>query len=137
MLLRRVARPMLAAVFVSNGIELLTHRERRAEIASRLELGGADPQQATLAASGVMFGAGLLLATNRAPRLAALLLAGALVPTTLAAHPFWAEKDQQARREQRGKFLSDVGLLGGLLISLTGGRRRRSGPITQARKKIG
>ena len=140
MVVRRVARPMLAAVFISRGAELLRNRERREQIAAHLELGGFDvePQTAALAASGVMFGAGALLAANRLPRLSALLLAATLVPTATATHAFWAEKDTPARREQRAHFLTDVGLLGGLLLSLSAGgrRRRRRNVVKQARQKL-
>lgn len=139
MVVRRVARPMLAAVFVSRGAELLRNRERRAQIAANLETGGLsiEPERAALAISGVMLGAGVMLATNRVPRLSALLLAASLVPTAAATHAFWAEKDAPARREQRAEFLTDLGLLGGLLLSLTGGRRRRRNVVKQARKKLG
>ena len=40
---------------------------------------------------------GALLATGRMPRLASTLLAGALVPTTYAGHPFWKETDPERR----------------------------------------
>ncbi len=38
----------------------------------------------------------LALATGRAPRLAATVLAASLVPTTLAGHRFWEESDPTA-----------------------------------------
>jgi hypothetical protein len=46
-----------------------------------------------------------------------MLLAGSLVPTTLAGHRFWEEKDPAERYRQRGNFLKNVGLLGGLILA--------------------
>ena len=40
--------------------------------------------------------AGLALATGRAPRLSAAVLAASLVPTTAAGHRFWEESDPDA-----------------------------------------
>jgi uncharacterized membrane protein YphA (DoxX/SURF4 family) len=60
---------------------------------------------------------GVLLATGHARRPAALLLAGSLVPTTLAGHAFWAVEDPQERTAQRIQFMKNLGLLGGLLLA--------------------
>jgi hypothetical protein len=60
---------------------------------------------------------GLLLAFGKLPRLAALLLAGSLVPTTLAAHRFWEETDADQKQAQQIHFFKNVSLLGGLLIA--------------------
>jgi uncharacterized membrane protein YphA (DoxX/SURF4 family) len=60
---------------------------------------------------------GLLLATGHATAPAALLLAGSLVPTTLAGHAFWAIDDPQQRSMQRIQFVKNLGLMGGLLLA--------------------
>ena len=60
-------------------------------------------------------GAGLL-ASGRFPRLAATVLAGSLVPTTVAGHPFWKESDPRARAAQRIHFFKNVSTTGGLLM---------------------
>ncbi len=67
--------------------------------------------------------AGLLLATGRMSRPAALAIAATLVPTTLAAHRFWEEEDDGDKAQHRIHFLKNLGLLGGLLIAAddTGG----------------
>lgn len=67
--------------------------------------------------AGVQLGGGLLLATGRVPRAASLALAGTLVPATVVDHPFWAESDPAARREQQLHFVKNLSLLGGLLIA--------------------
>ena len=67
--------------------------------------------------AGVHIVAGLGLATGRAPRLSALALAGTVVPTTVAGHPFWQEKDKAARTRQMTHFFKNVSMLGGLVIA--------------------
>ena len=65
----------------------------------------------------VMVGAGSLLALGRLPRLASTVLAATLVPTTIAAHPYWQEQDPEVRARQSIQFLKNLGLLGGLLLA--------------------
>lgn len=77
----------------------------------------ADPTAAVRLNGGVQVVSGLLLATGRVPRLASLALAGTLVPTTLAGHPFWQEADPAKRRQQQVQFLKNLGLMGGLLLA--------------------
>jgi uncharacterized membrane protein YphA (DoxX/SURF4 family) len=60
--------------------------------------------------------AGTMLAMNRWPRLAALALAGSLIPTTIAGHRFWSEADPNGRAAQRTQFLKNAAMLGGLLV---------------------
>ncbi len=62
-------------------------------------------------------GAGLLLATGKAPRLASTVLAASLVPTTAASHRFWEEEDPTTRANQKVHFFKNVSMLGGLLIA--------------------
>ena len=61
--------------------------------------------------------AGAMLAMGWWPRLSAAVLAGTLVPTTLAGHRFWEIEDKQERAQQRIHFLKNVTMLGGLLIA--------------------
>ena len=56
----------------------------------------------------VQVGAGLMLALGRFPRLSSALLAGSLVPTTMAAHRFWEEEDDTKRAMQRIQFFENV-----------------------------
>jgi len=51
------------------------------------------------------------------PRVAAMALAGALVPTTYTAHAFWTITDPAVRAQQKVHFLKNVGLLGGVLLA--------------------
>ena len=45
------------------------------------------------------------------------MLAGSLVPTTLAGHRFWEEQDKTQRANQLIHFVKNVSMFGGLLIA--------------------
>ena len=60
---------------------------------------------------------GLALASGKGRRLGALLLAGSLVPSTLAKHPFWTRTDPEERALDRSQFLKNVSLLGSVLLA--------------------
>ena len=125
-LVRRVARPMLASVFVVGGIDALRDPAPRVKAAASVTptLTRMFPQLpsdtatlvrisgATQVAGGVALGAGFL------PRLSAAALAATLIPQTIAAHRFWEEpKGEESRHNQRQHFLKGIGLLGGLLLA--------------------
>ena len=123
-LVRRVARPMLAAMFVVGGLDQLKHPGRKADTARPLveklapAVGLPDDTELLVRANGIaMVTAGSLLALGRLPRLASGVLAATVLPTTIAAHPFWSEKDPEARAQQKVQFLKNLGLLGGLLLA--------------------
>nr|WSX47988.1 DoxX family membrane protein [Streptomyces sp. NBC_00974] len=123
--LRKLARPLLAAPFVSDGLRTARRPERAAEVAEPvLRAAGkhfpalaGDPRQLLRVTGAIQTAAGLLLATGRTPRLAALTLATTLVPTSLTAHAFWTVEDPQQRARLRARFLTDLSVLGGLLIA--------------------
>jgi putative oxidoreductase len=131
-LVRRIARPMLASIFLSGGWDSVLHPEAKAEPAGPIAgpirrlpgLAEVDPVTLVRLNGAVMVGAGALLAMGRFPRLAAFTLAGTLVPTTLAGHRFWEYEDPGQRQLQRVQLLKNVSLLGGLLIAAgdTGGK---------------
>lgn len=127
---RRIARPLLAAVFVNSGVDALRRPQPRAEQATGLVHAAAerlgtpdDPLLATRVNGGVMVLGGLGLATGAAPRTSAAVLAGSLVPTTLAHHSFW-EHPKEEQSEQRNQFLKNLGLLSGLLLTIDTPRER-------------
>jgi len=60
---------------------------------------------------------GLLLALGKVPRLSALVLAGSMIPTTLAAHRFWTEPDPAVRKQQEVQFYKNMAMIGGLLFA--------------------
>lgn len=136
MIVRRIARPLMAGIFISGGIDTLRNPQPRAEkarpvvepvaepLSKATGVGGLDAEQITKIDAGVKIAAGLLLATNHLPRLSSFVLACSLAPTTLAGHPFWRETDKAARTNQRLHFLKNLAILGGLLIATadTGGK---------------
>lgn len=123
-MIRKVARPLLATVFVTSGVDALLHPAARAKQATPLldligpAVGLPDNKEMLVRAEAVVTVAGgALLATGRVPRLAATVLALTLVPTAIATHPFWEKSDPDERRRERTEFLKDLGLLGGLLLA--------------------
>ena len=119
MLVRRIARPMLAAMFVVGGLSQLRRPAAKVATAAPLldAVGSVVPlpaDQATLVRAN---GAAMLAGGALLPRVASTLLAGSLVPTTIAGHPFWSETDPARREQQKVQFLKNVGLLGGLLLA--------------------
>ncbi len=122
-LVRRLARPLLAAVFVQKGVDAVLHPGPRVDavrpLARRAAAAGLpdDPELLVRANGAVMAGSGALFALGRLPRLSALAMVATLVPTTYAQHAFWQEKDPEGRKVQRQRFLENVGLLGGTLLA--------------------
>jgi uncharacterized membrane protein YphA (DoxX/SURF4 family) len=130
-LVRRLARPLLAAMFIDGGLDALRHPSAKVAKAAPLvhKIAGPlhlpdDPELLVRANGAAMVTAGGLFATGRLPRLSALVLAGSIVPTTVAGHAFWKESDPVQRRNQRVHLLKNLGLLGGTLLAAvdTGGK---------------
>ncbi|HEX3813149.1 MAG TPA: DoxX family protein [Mycobacteriales bacterium] len=124
--LRRIARPLLASMYVVGGVNTLRNSAQHAKVAEPVVSRIADvlPERVpsdvvTLVRidAAVKVGAGTLLALGKYPRLAALVLAGSLVPTTIAGHPFWQEDDPASRANQQTHFIKNLSMLGGLLIA--------------------
>jgi uncharacterized membrane protein YphA (DoxX/SURF4 family) len=129
MLIRRVARPLLSAVFIGQGIETLrnpsiTLEATETTVAALRNLpepyGDKIPSNPATAArinAAVQVGGGLLLATGKLPRIASAALAFTVIPGSLGGHLFWTESDPERRRQKRRDLLTDLSLLGGLTIA--------------------
>src|SRR5215218_2580091 len=129
MLIRRIARPMLSAVFISRGVDALRSPKPAADAArptleglSKLPdpVGTNVPTNAETVArinAAVQIGGGLLLATGKLPRFASAALALSVVPGSLGGHRFWSESDPARKAEERRAFITDVSLIGGLIIA--------------------
>ncbi len=119
---RTLARPLLASMFIVGGIDSLRRPGGRVEAVRNAGL--SSPEQLVKANGTTHLVGGLALATGRLPRVAALALAGSLVPTTYVGHAFWSEQDSGAKVQQQIHFFKNLGLLGGLLLAVadTGGR---------------
>jgi putative oxidoreductase len=128
---RRLARPMLASSFIFGGVQALKNTPALAVASKPVndEIRGlaqkvapqinvpADDKTLVRINAGIHIVAGLGLATGRAPRLCSLALAATLVPTTVAGHPFWKEKDKEARAKQTSQFYKNLSMLGGLVLA--------------------
>ena len=124
---RRLARTMLAGVFVSGGVNALRQPGPRVELVKQSGLAdklSQTPENLVRLNAVADIAGGLALIRGTTPRLASLGLMASLVPTTLVAHPFWSEKDAQPRAQQQLQFLKNLGLLGGLSATEAGGRKR-------------
>ncbi|HZN81412.1 MAG TPA: DoxX family membrane protein [Mycobacterium sp.] len=129
MLIRRIARPMLSAVFISRGVDALRSPKPAAD-AARPTLEGlsklpdpvgtnvpSDAEKVARINGAVQIGGGLLLASGKLPRVASAALALTVVPGSLGGHTFWSETDPQRKADERRAFLTDVSLIGGLIIA--------------------
>lgn len=124
-LLRAVARPMIAGLFVYGGFAALKSPGARvakaqptADLIEKLSPDTKVDAATLVRVNGaVHLGAGLALATGRVPRLSALALAATMPPTTTAGHRFWEETDPAARTNQTIHFLKNLAVTGGLLLS--------------------
>jgi uncharacterized membrane protein YphA (DoxX/SURF4 family) len=122
---------MLSTMFVSGGVNALRSVDDHVEMAEP-EIDKLNPavdkatqplpfdlseRQMVQLNGAVQLAGGLLLATGRMPRLAALALAASLVPTTWAGHRFWEESDPTQKANQQIHFFKNVSMLGGLLLA--------------------
>jgi uncharacterized membrane protein YphA (DoxX/SURF4 family) len=131
-LVRKLARPMLSSTFVVSGADAVRSPEKHLQqveritrpLSAKIKQLPDDPKTLVRINGAVQLSAGLLFALGRFPRLAALVMAGSLVPTTLAGHPFWEIQEKAERKKQLIQFLKNISLLGGLLIAAvdTGGK---------------
>jgi uncharacterized membrane protein YphA (DoxX/SURF4 family) len=129
MLIRRIARPLLSAVFIGQGIETLRNPSTTLEateptvaaLRSLPEPYGdkvpSNPETVARINAAVQVSGGLLLATGKLPRIASAALAFTVIPGSLAGNLFWTEKDPERKVQQRRALLTDLSLLGGLIIA--------------------
>jgi uncharacterized membrane protein YphA (DoxX/SURF4 family)/vacuolar-type H+-ATPase subunit H len=129
MLIRRIARPLLSAVFIGQGVETLRNPKVTLEATEPTiaalrtlpePLGDkvpSNPETAARINAAVQVGGGLLLATGKLPRIASAALAFTVIPGSLGAHLFWNESDPERKAQKRRDLLTDLSLLGGLMIA--------------------
>jgi uncharacterized membrane protein YphA (DoxX/SURF4 family) len=145
MLLRRLARPLLASSFVYDGVQAALHpaehataaREGSALVTERLGRPALSDAQVTLLvrAHGVATAlAGLALALNKAPRTAALTLAALTAPLAAVNQPFTSKGEE--RSDKSAKFMRNLGSIGAALIAGADleGRPGMSWRVQHARK---
>ncbi|MBZ5734295.1 DoxX family membrane protein [Nocardioides sp. TRM66260-LWL] len=126
---RRIARPLLASSFFLGAANALRNAPalapKAAPVTQRIVPVArqavpalpSDPETLVRLNAAVQLLAAAALATGRSPRLSAAVLAGSLVPTTVAGHAFWAEETVEGKRAQRLQFVKNLSVVGGLLIA--------------------
>jgi putative oxidoreductase len=140
---RRIARPMLASIFISGGLDAVRNPEGKVKSAEAVTVPltrsvpwlPQDPEVLVRLNGAAQVGAGALLAVGKLRRLSAIVLIGSIIPTTYAGHRFWEEIDDVSRAQQKVHLLKNLGLLGGLILAAVdtegapsmGWRARRSG----------
>lgn len=143
MVLRHIARPLLASWFVASGVQAARRPAEHVQAARQgsglvtKALGGeplSEKQVTTLVrAHGVAVAtAGTLLALGKAPRTSALALALLTVPLAVVNQPFGATGDREVRAQ---RFVGNLGAIGAALIAGvdTEGRPGISWRVQQAR----
>ena len=128
-MIRKIARPMLASVFIYDGVDNVRNSAdhvKETESALKLVRGVVpkdyrglvpnDPETVAKGLGGAKIGAGSLLALGKAPRTSAAVLAAASLPSFLGRNAFWNAKDSQDKEARRNGFLTSVALLGGLVL---------------------
>jgi uncharacterized membrane protein YphA (DoxX/SURF4 family) len=125
-LTRRIARPLLASIFIVGGLDALRNPTGKAKKARAVTeplrervpaTSDLDTETLIRINGGVQVVGGILLAVGTLRRVACLALMGSIVPTTYAGHRFWEETDDVARAQQRMHFVKNLGLLGGLILA--------------------
>ena len=127
---RLISRPMLASMFLVDGFNTVRNADKLAlkaapvaervvpflkRVAPSLPI-PSDPVTLVRLNGVVQLAAAAALATGRAPRLSATVLAVTALPGT-AGNRFWAEPDPGVRAQQRIHFFKNVSMLGGLMIA--------------------
>ncbi|QIK72328.1 DoxX family protein [Propioniciclava coleopterorum] len=118
------SRVAVAAPFVYLGWQAARQPGGRVKAAEAFGIPADLSDLAVRANGAAMVAGGLSVATGILPRLGAAGVLAALVPTTIAGHPFWKETDPQARAAQLTQALKNLGMAGGLLavVAAPGGR---------------
>jgi uncharacterized membrane protein YphA (DoxX/SURF4 family) len=113
-MVRALTRALLAGIFIIGGWGALSKPGGRPKKVAAA--GIPQSEMAVAVNAAVMVGAGLLLGLSILPKVAATLLIGSMLPTTLVGHAFWKEEPGPARENHLIQFLKNLGLIGGLLM---------------------
>jgi uncharacterized membrane protein YphA (DoxX/SURF4 family) len=132
---RRLARPLLAATFVASGVDQLRNARQTADqLQPVLQRAGSMVPQASAVTDNELLvarmigaaqvGAGVMLAAGKFPRIAALVLAKMAAINALVEYRNADDSTPEGRRLRRSQLLKNLGLAGaGLLAAVdTAGR---------------
>ena len=115
-MIRSLGRILLSGIFIAGGADACLKPGGRVNKVA--DSGIPQPQQAVVLNGAVMVIGGVALALGIAPKLAATILIGSLVPTTIVGHAFWKEETAAGRKNQLTQFFKNLGLIGALLLVL-------------------
>lgn len=125
-IVRRLARPLLSAAFITGGVDKIRHPHERAETLAPVlhkagDLAGdsvpsVDPSLVVRAAGGAQIGAGLMLAAGVLPRFSSTVLV-ATSTIDAAGTPFWKIRDKAERKQAISRLVTNLSLLGGALLA--------------------
>lgn len=134
--MRALARPLLASVFIWDGIDALRHPQPHVELLEPYDgvldkaterVPGLPAKRTTLVriGGGVSVAAGVLLAIGKAPRAAstALTLIGA--QSAVVRHPFWSVKGPRRQQELK-EFLTRGAITAGAVFAVADRRGKPS-----------
>ncbi|MCT1452868.1 MULTISPECIES: DoxX family membrane protein [unclassified Corynebacterium] len=129
-MIRKLARPMLASVYIADGVKTVTNSSEYAGDAERVvntiksvlpsqyaQYIPSDPETVAKINGGLKIGAGSTFALGKAPRLSAGLLAASTVGTLLGRNAFWEAKNEDEKTRRRNGAMTNVALLGGVLLA--------------------
>ncbi len=115
-LLKTIGHVLLGYMFITGGYGAFAEPGYR--VGKVGQAGIPAPKQAVILNGGTMVVAGTALAVGFLPKLAALILIGTLIPTTLVGHSYWQEEDPQSRRSNQIHFNKNLAMIGGLVAVL-------------------
>lgn len=128
-MIRKLARPMIASVYIADGVSSIKDAKSKEEETQNTldkvkkflpsQYAKFVPSDPTTAAQGIgaaKVAAGSLLAIGKAPRLSAATLALLSAPNVVSKNAFWATDDAKEKDARKQGLLTDAALLGGLVI---------------------
>src|ERR1700686_377798 len=104
-MLRTVTHLLLSGIYIINGWGAFSKPGGRPKLVAAA--GIPHLEQAVVLNAAFMVLAGPLLGLGIAPRLAAALLPGSMIPTTMVGHAFWKEEPGPQRQNQETQFLKN------------------------------
>ena len=120
-MIRKLARPMLASVYIADGVNTVMNSSARAKGAEKVvstvkavlpaqyaSFIPSDPETVARINGGVKVGAGTTFAFGKAPRLSAGLLAASTVGTLVGRNAFWDAKNEDEKARMRTGALTNV-----------------------------
>jgi uncharacterized membrane protein YphA (DoxX/SURF4 family) len=122
--IRVLARPMLASSFIISGLDRLLHADETAaqlspvlgRVASALPVQTSEKTLARVV-GGTQVGAGLMLATGKFSRFAALLLTVTAGLTTVVEYRSADASTKEGKAHRRSQLAKNIGLAGGALLA--------------------